>query len=159
MIYFIQQENYIKIGFTTNPIRRVNTIQVSLPIKLNVLLIIDGDVKLEKEIHNLFSTIRTRGEWFLFDSSIEDYIKSRIKFDLRYKYGYGESIKNELMPVRKHRIDCGLTLDQLGYLIGMTKQGVKNLEQSANKGTITINKMQKIAKATGYKFEFRFIKE
>ena len=158
MIYFIQHENYVKIGYTLEPKRRVIEIQVSMPTELKVLLIIEGNKKLEKELHSLFVSLKTRGEWFLLDGVIEEYIELNREIDLRYEYGFGVPVTNELMPIRRHRIDCGLTLKQLGSLMGITKQGVKGLEQSANKGTIRLNSMSEVAKATGYKFEFRFVK-
>ena len=65
---------------------------------------------------------------------------------------------NELMPIRRHRIDCGLTLEQLGSLLNITKQGALRMEQSADRGSISLNNMSKVAKCTGYVFEHRFMK-
>ena len=158
MVYIIKIEKYVKIGFTENPIKRIKSIQGGLPSDLDVLLLIEGTMELEKKLHYQFKEDRNRGEWFFFSQDIKDYISLMMNGDLRYKYGYTESKKNELMPVRRHRINCGLTLNDLGALLGITKQGALGLEQSGSKGSISIYKMSEIARVTGYKFEFRFTK-
>ena len=159
MIYFVRQGRYVKIGFTDNPKKRISTIQVSVPTKIEMMLLIEGGRKLEKELHDRFHKQRTNGEWFLIDEDIDNYLAEMEDFDLKWNYGFGDPIKNELMPVRRHRIDCCLTLEQLGEKLGVTRQGALRLEQSANRGTITLNKMREIAEVTDSYFEFRFVKK
>lgn len=159
MIYIIELENFVKIGFTEDPVRRLNTLQTTLPMDLNVLLVIMGGRKLEKALHYKFRDLRVRGEWFIFNDEILDYIDSKSEEDLRYKYGFTDPETNILMPIRQHRLNCGLTLENLGAILGITRQGAQKLEQSANRGGITLNSMHKIAEVTGYKFEFRFKKK
>lgn len=159
MVYFLQTDHYVKIGFSETPQKRISSIQVSLPTKLRVLMIIKGGRKLEKQLHKRFAHLRSNGEWFKINEEIEDYLAEMEDQDLKWDFGYGDPKKNELMPVRRHRIDCGLTLQDLGDRLGITRQGAHNLEQSANQGTISLNKMRELAEAMDSYFEFRFIKK
>jgi len=159
MIYFVEFNDYVKIGFSHKNVKnRISQIQTSLPFKLKALLIINGDRKFEKELHFKFRNTRKNGEWFLLDKDMLDYIDSNKEKDLCYKYGLDDSEKNELMPIRQLRRECELTMGGLGEVMGVTKQAIYGIEQRANQGTITINKMHEVAKATGHKFEFRFKK-
>jgi hypothetical protein len=58
-VYIIQHGNRIKIGFTTQPKRRL----ADLPHD-KVLALIPGDRRLEYAFHQKFNSIRTSGEWF-----------------------------------------------------------------------------------------------
>lgn len=67
MVYFIQMgtDGPIKIGFTTGDIsKRLEALQIGNPYPLVLLLTIEGDARLEKAIHAMFSDIRMVGEWF-----------------------------------------------------------------------------------------------
>ncbi|MGB6267519.1 MAG: GIY-YIG nuclease family protein [Olleya sp.] len=159
MVYFVEFNNYVKIGFSNKNLKsRISQLQTGLPFMLNTMLVINGDRKLEKELHFKFRNTRQNGEWFLLDEYILDYINSKKDKDLSYKYGLDDSEKNELMPVRQLRRDCELTMGGLSDLMGVTTGAIQKMEQRANQGTITINKMHQIAEATGHKFEFRFKK-
>lgn len=155
MVYFIKHREYVKIGFSRRPKNRIGNIQVSLPEKLEVLCIIHGDMRLEQELHSKFCDLRENGEWFFLNEELRDFIDEQD--NIKWKYGYGDIVKNELMPVRRLRIDRGLTLEDLGNKLGITRQGALRTEQSASAGTITLNKMQKLAEAMNCYFEFRFV--
>ena len=58
-VYVIQHGNRVKIGFTTQPTRRL----ADLPHD-RVLALIPGDRRLESALHKKFQSIRTSGEWF-----------------------------------------------------------------------------------------------
>ena len=67
-VYFMRQGDFgpIKIGWTTTTMkRRLHTLKVASPWPLVVLLVIPGDRALESSLHEKFSHLRLRGEWFL----------------------------------------------------------------------------------------------
>ena len=43
MIYFLKAGQKIKIGYSSNIVNRISSIQTATPYKLEVLLIINGD--------------------------------------------------------------------------------------------------------------------
>jgi len=67
MIYFIQASDFgpVKIGYTDNDIQtRLTGLQVSSYEQLNLLGYIDGDLCVEMKLHEIFKSLRIRGEWF-----------------------------------------------------------------------------------------------
>lgn len=77
MIYFIQNEvtRNIKIGTSSNPEKRLQSLQTASAENLVILGIIDGGVQEEKKLHIMFAQHRLRGEWFLENDELVDYIK------------------------------------------------------------------------------------
>lgn len=65
-IYFIQGESGgpIKIGYTTDIKKRLNSLQTGYPDTLVLLSIIPGNIEDEANLHSEFGEYRMRGEWF-----------------------------------------------------------------------------------------------
>lgn len=159
MIYFLKLEQFVKIGFTNNPHNRITTLQSGLPEKVELIYLMDGGRKEEKELHLKFSGNRREGEWFILVDEILDYIEENINKDVRFREGFGGFVERDITPIKSLRIKCGLTLENLGNRLGITKQSMSGLEQSAADGRASLNTMRRVAEATGHIFEFRFIKE
>ena len=65
MIYFIVQDNrFVKIGYTDNLVDRMKSLQTASPKTLKVKALLDGGCKTEAELHRMFAQARARGEWF-----------------------------------------------------------------------------------------------
>jgi len=77
-IYLISDGELVKIGYSQNPIRRLNQLQTGHPKKLKLIKIFDystapshGKITeklMEKKIHYLLRRFKVRynGEWFYF---------------------------------------------------------------------------------------------
>ena len=65
-IYFIKSisNGLIKIGYTTNINKRFNGLKTMSPVDIELIKVINGDIKKEKDIHEKFKNIRHHGEWF-----------------------------------------------------------------------------------------------
>ena len=74
--YFIQSVlgGPIKIGISSDPPRRLKTLQTSCHQKLQIIAMLDGDQ--EKEIHRQFSHLRTYGEWFEAVEELTQWIRT-----------------------------------------------------------------------------------
>lgn len=157
MIYLISHSNqYLKIGYSKNINKRICQLQVSSPVKLELLHLIDGDVSLEKELHLLFKDFRTNGEWFYYSDEILNYFKD--KKCLLWREGYSPYKKREVSGIiKQERLNKKMSLASLGELYGCTAQSIKEIETREINGTITINLMHKIAKLFNKKFEYRFV--
>jgi len=55
------------------------------------------------------------------------------------------------------RTSLNMTMAQLGTRLNITRQGVKRIEESEAKGTITINSLREVGKALDLKFVYGFI--
>jgi len=156
MIYLISHENqFIKIGYTKNINKRLSQLQVSSPVKLEVLHLIDGDVTIEKKLHVLFKDLRTSGEWFKFDSSILEYFAD--KECLLWKHGFTSEEKIPVIGIIKHhRLNNNMSLDTLSDMYGCTPQSMHEIERREMQGSLTLGILYKIAKLFNKKFEYRF---
>ena len=79
-LYFIKCNNYIKIGYSENPKKRLEVIQVSNPYRCNIILTIgylgETDAKNhELYWHKLCKEFKVRGEWFKYKKGVEIWLK------------------------------------------------------------------------------------
>ena len=138
MIYFIKHSDYIKIGFTTRIKQRLYDLQVSCPVKLEILGLINGSLENEKQYHNKFKHISISGEWFTYTKELENYIDLLDK-ELLWKYGF---INNTISPIgliKQTRLQLNWSLEELAEKLNMSKQGVLHMERRDAEGRITIN--------------------
>lgn len=71
LVYFIRQENLIKIGFSNDVARRRQTLGGG-----SVLATMPGDQFTERALHKKFNHLRAHGEWFRPGAELLDYIRS-----------------------------------------------------------------------------------
>lgn len=88
MIYFIKNiaTSNIKIGFSDNPRKRLKELQTGSAEKLVLIKTIEGDQKLEGQLHELFSHCRLDGEWFSPADEILEFIKGKDRKTLEGKF-------------------------------------------------------------------------
>ena len=82
-VYYIQEEmdGNIKIGWSEDPIKRLQQHQTSNSRELRMLVYVKGSPDYEKEIQRKFQTSKTTGEWFKPDKRLLVHIeKERSKF-------------------------------------------------------------------------------
>lgn len=75
-VYFILAGDYIKVGFSTNPHKRIKSMQTGSPFVLVMLADIPGSKDDEQEIHRMFPDLHVRGEWFRDDPRIRAFIEA-----------------------------------------------------------------------------------
>ena len=80
MIYYVLAENTnrVKIGYTRDLESmkiRLSALQTGCPNELKILSIENGGMQKEAMLHSLFSSLRTRGEWFRFESIIKEHVR------------------------------------------------------------------------------------
>lgn len=84
-VYFIESGDYIKIGFSRDPITRLSQIRngrgITIPERLDtsnarILAVEQGGMREEKDLHRRFAASRVAGEWFKKHDSLSHYIKS-----------------------------------------------------------------------------------
>jgi hypothetical protein len=76
-IYFISDgTDLVKIGYSRNVDKRVQTLATGSPRPLRVLLTIPGTRSDEGAFHEMFKAEHMRGEWFRMSGRIERFIAS-----------------------------------------------------------------------------------
>lgn len=76
-VYFVRKnDGIIKIGFTKNIPERMKSLEASSGSKIELLTTIDGGIKEESMIHDIFKEDRLIGEWFRPSEKLISYIAS-----------------------------------------------------------------------------------
>lgn len=73
-IYFIRVNEFVKVGHSTNPSARVQTLQTSNPYPVELLGVVPGDTEVEAALHKQLAHLRTNGEWFEDSPEVRDII-------------------------------------------------------------------------------------
>lgn len=77
LIYFIRSYNeFVKIGRSVDPEGRRNNLQTANPKKLHIVAVMDGESQTEAGLHEMFSHLRVRGEWFRYSQELKWFIRS-----------------------------------------------------------------------------------
>lgn len=74
--YFVCQGDFVKIGATSNPERRINGLQTGFPDPLEVLVVVHSNVISESQGHLRFAHLRASGEWFRAEPELLDFIET-----------------------------------------------------------------------------------
>ena len=74
-VYFIQQNNKLKIGKSVNPKKRMKTFQTGSPYKLKLLGFFKGSYSAEDKVFEDLKEYHVRGEWYEYCDEVCDYIK------------------------------------------------------------------------------------
>lgn len=67
-LYFIRmgKSGPVKIGFSKNPNKRLESLQISSPERLIIIRVVEGTMWGERAAHRAFQKYRLHGEWFRF---------------------------------------------------------------------------------------------
>lgn len=76
MIYFIRADRAIKIGYSENPEMRLGNLQVGTQHELELLAVMHGEREDEGKLHERFSDLHIRGEWFRAEPALLDFIET-----------------------------------------------------------------------------------
>ncbi|HCX66930.1 GIY-YIG nuclease family protein [Parvibaculum sp.] len=77
VVYFIGDEEFVKIGYTTSLEARFKALRTSSPRPLKVHHVLFGGRDDERELHQRFSHLRVEGEWFCLSGELLKFIKHR----------------------------------------------------------------------------------
>jgi len=153
MIYFIGNNEQIKIGYSKKVKNRISSIKTACPFELTLSLIISGDKTKEKELHSKFNKDRVKGEWFTLSEDIRQYISENQINNIDLKI---ISRKRKIKKLTNLRNSCGLTLKQISDNINVTPQSVFDMEMSFENGSINLNTLKKYLKGINHTFSIEF---
>jgi DNA-binding Xre family transcriptional regulator len=79
MIYAIQSGEFVKLGYSKDPLKRLCEIQVSSPIECALLGVLSGPPEREKLVHKRFAEFRVSGEWFKLNEILTEWIDTNMR--------------------------------------------------------------------------------
>lgn len=74
-LYFIACGDAVKIGMSSDPTSRIETLAVGAPGQLYLIAMIPNMGHRENEFHKRFTHLHLRGEWFKYTNEIHELIK------------------------------------------------------------------------------------
>ena len=76
MIYLIVDEDlqYCKVGYSKNPDKRLESLQIGSPHKLFIAATVHGELYDEAMIHKRWEHLAVRGEWFTFSEDMLNWL-------------------------------------------------------------------------------------
>lgn len=89
-VYFISNSNYIKIGFSKDPNKRLKQLQTASSDKLEILYTIDNCTKdTESYLHKYFSKQYCKsGEWYDYDMVLDWIKRHKLELQAQKEMGY-----------------------------------------------------------------------
>lgn len=159
MIYFVNHTDFIKIGYTVDIRKRISDLQLSCPIPISVVGLIDGTIREEKVLHEKFKDIWSHGEWFRYTKELSDFIESLDK-SMIWKYGF-DNFREKLEEniIRKCRIESNTTIRDLAKMVGISEKGINAMEIRCAKGEMSVKNIKKVIGVMGYEYQGRAIKK
>lgn len=157
MIYFIRHSEYVKIGYTNDILKRLSHLQVSSPVKLEVLALVEGDISKEREYQEEFKHLSCSGEWFNYNEELQKFTNS-LPLDLMWKYGFIEFETSIIGEIKKERLKQNLSMEELAEKLNVSRQAIQDMESREIQGRVSIVSLHKVAKALGCKLQYRLIK-
>lgn len=73
-VYFIYSAGRVKIGYSTNWRSRTEAVCQGCPHHAELILVMPGDMKLERGYQALFHEYRESGEWFRCDGKMREFL-------------------------------------------------------------------------------------
>jgi hypothetical protein len=82
-VYFIREQNRVKIGYTMDIYARMKSLQTKAIYPLELLFVIKSTnaYGLEEVLHKRFADLHLYSEWFTYGKPIKDYIGSKLEMD------------------------------------------------------------------------------
>lgn len=94
-VYFLRQEEFVKIGFTMDPLSRQSGLQVGSPKVHNLIALIEGGKDLEKHLHDLFKDSWEIGDWFKITPKITEWLTEHLGQLLTIEEESGGQLQHE----------------------------------------------------------------
>jgi len=79
-VYFLQCEAFVKIGYSSNPKRRLRALEVMCPFPCTLMGMIPGGKLDEARIHADMKASHHRGEWFHLTAEVEAAIATLLRY-------------------------------------------------------------------------------
>jgi hypothetical protein len=73
-VYFMRSGDFIKIGFSADPKSRLHAMLTSNPAGIEIVRIVKGTKKTEREYHERFRAYRHHREWFRLEGGLKDWL-------------------------------------------------------------------------------------
>jgi hypothetical protein len=74
-VYFVKSGKHFKIGYSDDVPRRLSQLRTGCAESLDLLAVIPGPMRLEKQLHELLRDYRAQGEWFRYNGKARAFVR------------------------------------------------------------------------------------
>lgn len=129
-VYFLRCGDFVKIGFSAQPKRRLRHLQTATPFDFELLGMHPGLRWQEQQLHKIFASLRHRHEWFRVDQTILDIAATGLP---SMDADRAQPAPSGLRPATRHRAarilasyldQTGVTQEQFAERFGVNKSTV-----------------------------------
>ncbi len=102
-VYFARarRSKLIKIGYSMQPVVRVNSVAKEVKEPVNIIFTLDGGYAEEQAFHKRFAHCRSRGEWFREEVDLATFIRQT---QISIKQARAKARENAPVPVNGHPV-------------------------------------------------------
>lgn len=140
MIYFIEANGMVKIGYSSNPKRRLQMLATGCPFKCTLIGVMKGLLEDEKEVHARFSHLRERGEWFKFSPEVNSFIAEHA-----IPLTSTDRDEND-HPLSVYLASVGETMSAFAGRVGLSRAQIYRI---LNGSSTRVSTLKRMSKATG----------
>jgi len=94
-VYFVRCQDFVKVGYSSTPMKRIANLQIGNPFTLEVLIIIPGSVTTETELHNVFSDLHYANEWYRYEGLLKQYVENNKDIFANYTMKHQSDVEYE----------------------------------------------------------------
>jgi hypothetical protein len=130
-VYAMRSEDIVKIGWSRDPEKRLSKVNSDTPTTVQLVGYVAATIAQEAELHRLFAPWRMSNEWYRLVGPVAAFVTL---LPPRPKAG-GRQLKDvsARSALSAWRLKSGLTLEQAGELLGITKSHMCGIESGARK--------------------------
>ncbi|MDR9813082.1 GIY-YIG nuclease family protein [Rhizobium hidalgonense] len=115
MIYFIESQGLVKIGFSLKPEKRTSKIQSDSPYPCRLIGVMDGSAADETAVQAKFAHLHLRAEWFKIADDLLSFISENAVVAVKKRRGEEPSD-----PIGKYLFRNSMTDRSLGKILGVS---------------------------------------
>lgn len=78
-VYFVQDGEFVKIGYTKDPKGRASRRRTDNPRDTTHILTLWASKGFERFVHDEFASYRHRNEWFRYEGDLKEFVESMIE--------------------------------------------------------------------------------
>lgn len=136
MIYFIEARGLVKIGRSNDPKRRLQMLSTGCPFVCTLIGVTEGAEKEEREIHQRFSHLREKGEWFRLTEEVKEFIQEHAT---RPENEPRSTVVDHALA--RHLASSGESISAFAERVGVSRVHLYRIMGGNNVRTATIKKI------------------
>ncbi|MBX5206720.1 GIY-YIG nuclease family protein [Rhizobium sp. NZLR11] len=142
MIYFIETQGLVKIGYSNDPRRRFHNLSIGCPTVCTLIGVTEGGKAEERALHQRFTELKVRGEWFKFTAEVNSFIRENaISLEKPVEV---PSINH---PITRYLASVGMSVSDFCVKVGISRAHLYRIMAGQN---TTTRQLKSISAATNW---------